>query len=301
MSGDHFYCLDFRGEIAPANGYEREGITGYVYAAQQPGTVPIFRWYNPANGDHFYTADPSGELAPQSYTYEGIGWYMFKDRNVNSVPLYRWYNPNNGDHFYTTDATGELAPQSGYRSEGITGVPLYRWYNSGLFRNFTFTGIDPTQKATLFERHSWAYYRAGICGNLSQPEKDRVRQAYRKPIVHSVATDPNINASAFINGQSIAINFTNLFPLGDDEIAQTLLHEMMHCAGYTHPRRIDPPAANADVPYDGGKYYGTPPLRAELCIAGEQSDAGTIRLMLAPQTDATTRACPVVNDGDEGD
>jgi hypothetical protein len=46
----------------------------------------------------------------------------------------------------------------------------------------------------------------------------------------------------------------------------------MHCAGYTHPTRIDPPAPNADAPYDNGKYYGTPPLRAELCIAGQQSD-----------------------------
>ncbi|EON65126.1 hypothetical protein W97_04363 [Coniosporium apollinis CBS 100218] len=224
MSGDHFYCLDFRGEIAPANGYEREGITGYVYAAQQPGTVPIFRCYNPANGDHFCTADPSGELAPRSYTYERIGWYIFKDRNTQLA------NPPH---------------KSGYRSEGITWylhptaspatVPLYGWYNSGLFKNFTFTGIDPTQKSTLFERHSWAYHRAGICGNLSQAEKDRVRQAYRKPIAHSVSTDPNADASAHVNGQSIAGNFTNLFLLGDDEIAQMLLHEMMHCAGYTQP------------------------------------------------------------------
>ena len=312
MTGDHFYCLDFRGERAPGH-YEREGITGYVYSSQQPGTIPIFRWYNPGNGDHFYTADPAGELAPQSYNYEGVGWYMFKDRVVNSVPLNRWYNPTNGDHFYTTDATGELAPQGGYRPEGITGylhpaaapnsVPLYRWYESGLLSNFTFdSGITASQRSTLLERHTWAYYRAGLCGNISVEEKGRVRQAYRKPISHSISTDPTVNASSFVGGQSLSVNFSNLFPHGDDEIAQTLLHEMMHCAGYTHPVRIDPPAPNADVPFDGGKYYGTPPLRAELCIAGQQSDSATIHLMLAPRTDAKQRACPVTGGAkDEGE
>lgn len=308
MPGDHFYCLDFRGELAPGN-YEREGITGYVYNSQQPGTIPIFRWYNNQNGDHFYTADPKGELAPPNYKYEGIGWYMFENRVANSVPLYRWYNQNSGDHFYTTDANGELAPQGGYHSEGITGylhlaaapksVPLYRWYDSGLLSNFTFdSDITGAQRSTLLERHTWAYYRARLCGNLSDEEKNRVRGAYRKPIKHSVSMDSKINASSFIGGQSISVNFTNLFPLGDDEIAQTLLHEMMHYAGYSHPDRIDPPSPNADVPYDGGKYYGTPPLRAELCIAGQQSDSATIHLMLAPLTDIHRRACPVTNDHD---
>jgi hypothetical protein len=99
--------------------------------------------------------------------------------------------------------------------------------------------------------------------------------------------------------QSISVNFTNLFPQGDNEIAQTLLHVMMHCAGYTHAVRIDPPALNADVPYDGGKYYGTPPLRAELCIAGQQSDTATIHLMLSPQTDEKKRACPVIGGAED--
>jgi hypothetical protein len=110
--------------------------------------------------------------------------------------------------------------------------------------------------------------------------------------------DPKLNASSFVGAQSISVNFTNLFPLGDNEIAQTLLHEMMHCAGYNHPNRIDPPSPNPDVPYDGGKYFGTPPLRAELCIAGQRSDSATIHLMLAPLTDTHLRACPVTNDHD---
>lgn len=56
---------------------------------------------------------------------------------------------------------------------------------------------------------------------------------------------------------------------------------MMHCAGFTHPDRRDPPPGRDcsapdpyvfDCPNDNGVYYGTPPLRAEFCIAGDQSD-----------------------------
>ena len=41
---------------------------------------------------------------------------------------------------------------------------------------------------------------------------------------------------------------------------------MMHCAGYTHPER-----KSSDKPFDKGKYYNSPPLRSEICIAGGQS------------------------------
>ncbi|KIW94444.1 uncharacterized protein Z519_04420 [Cladophialophora bantiana CBS 173.52] len=240
MLDDHFYTLDFRGELAPGR-YEREGVPGYVYSSQQPGIIPIFCCYDPDSGDHFYTADPTGEFAPQNYRYEGVGWYMFRERIVSTFPLYRWYNQTNGDHFYTTNTAGYLHDISAPNS-----VPLYRWYKSGLLSNFTFDpAITPTQKSTLLERHTWAYYRAG---------RDPSATVFRR------FEEPRVNASAFVGAQS---------PLGDNEIVQTLLHEMMDCAGYTHPVRIDPPAPNAGVPYDGGKYYGTPPLRAELCIAGQ--------------------------------
>lgn len=59
---------------------------------------------------------------------------------------------------------------------------------------------------------------------------------------------------------------------------------MMHCAGFTHPTRRDPPAGSScaapnpavfDCPGDNGVYYGTAPLRAEFCIAGDQSDVSS--------------------------
>ncbi len=77
---------------------------------------------------------------------------------------------------------------------------------------------------------------------------------------------------------------------------------MMHVAGFGHRERIDPPAPNPDVPYDGGSYYNSAPLRAELCIAGQQSDAATIHLLLATQTGTERRACHVIGGvGEEGE
>ncbi|KAK5044819.1 hypothetical protein LTR84_010475 [Exophiala bonariae] len=303
---DHFYTLDFAGELAPGN-YEREGITGYVYTSMQPNTVAIYRWYNSTSHDHFYTADPGGELAPQNYKYEGIAWYMFNQRQVNTVALYRWYNSESGDHFYTADATGELGPPA-YKSEGILGymhpnptnhaVPIYRWWESGLLSNFSFDDdITEAQRRKLLERHTWAFYRAGICGNIGAEEKEKVRAVYRQGIRHSATTLPGVNAYVpDLNARHLFINFNNLFPQGDREIAQTLLHEMMHCAGYPHPAHIDS-GPNIDRPYDGGKYYGTAPLRSELCIDGVQSDTSTVGMVLASYavTQTELRACPVVN------
>jgi hypothetical protein len=98
------------------------------------------------------------------------------------------------------------------------------------------------------------------------------------------------------------VNFTVLFPQGDEEISQTLIHEMMHCAGFSHPDRRDPPPGRScaapdptlfDCPDDNGVYYGTAPLRAEFCIAGDQSDAATARL----QRKAETQRCVIDTDG----
>lgn len=305
MAGDHFYCLDPAGELAPAGGYEREGVTGFVFTAPAPGTTPLYRWWHPAVGDHFYCTDPAGELAPVSgYVFEGIACHIHTGPAPNTVPLFRWYHPGNGDHFYCTDPAGELAPASGYVSEGITGYlylvpqpqtsPLHRWFQSGLMSNFTYdSDITAAQRLRLQERHTWAWFQGKACGALTAQQLADLGQTYQKAIRHSVSTDATANASATVNGSRLWINFTNLFPLGDNEIAQTLIHEMMHCAGYTHPARRDPPAQNPDTPGDNGPYYGTAPLQAELCIAGQQSDAATLRLMLAPHA-WQRRACPVV-------
>jgi hypothetical protein len=40
-TGDHFYTLDFRGELASWSGYEREDSDCYVYSNASADTVPV--------------------------------------------------------------------------------------------------------------------------------------------------------------------------------------------------------------------------------------------------------------------
>lgn len=149
-----------------------------------------------------------------------------------------------------------------------------------IYLRFTYQpGITDTQRDRLRARHAFAYGRIRACGTLTAAQQTRLISAYRRNIDHGINTNPTANASAAIGSSRIDVNFGNLFPQGDNEIAQTLIHEMMHCAGFTHPTRrdFDPtnPTAPIDVPGDNGPYYGTPPLQAEICIAGVQTDTRT--------------------------
>jgi hypothetical protein len=214
------------------------------------------------------------------------------------VPARELGNPQGGDVGARFRATNDWALRNGY----ATGFPNFHqadygngvvygtillkhgtahWrdvyeYVMGIFSRFTFdAAISAEQRLRTMERHSFALSRHASCGNITRAERNQLLRAYRRSIRHGINTDPTANASAIVGGSEIWINFNNLFPQNDNEVAQTLIHEMMHCAGYSHPRRIDRPAPNPDVPGDNGPYYGTPPLRAELCIAGAQSDAPT--------------------------
>ncbi|MFF5369691.1 hypothetical protein, partial [Streptomyces sp. NPDC013187] len=154
--------------------------------------------------------------------------------------------------------------------------------------HFTFaSGISAGNRHRTLDRHRFALTRIAACGNLSAEEKTKLHQVYDRAIHHTTLTTPGVNASATVGGSRLNVNFGVLFPQGDEEISQTIIHEMMHCAGFTHPTRRDPPAGSScaapnpavfDCPGDNGVYYGTAPLRAEFCIAGDQSDVSS-RLM----------------------
>ena len=193
-----------------------------------------------------------------------------------------------GDQYLrvTRGDTGAGTIDPGYpRNISVWGWPTaFRncWAQVG--SNFHFdNGISADRRARLLERQRFAFSRVGSCGSLSAAERGSLSSAYRRPIWHGITTNANANASAFVGQNQVFVNFANLFPDGDDEIAQSLVHEVTHCAGFTHPDRCDQDefdvgtCSPVDVPGDGGDYYGSPPLRAEICIAGNQSDQACFR------------------------
>jgi hypothetical protein len=168
--------------------------------------------------------------------------------------------------------------------------------------HFTFAGdISAENRDRLIARHRFALSRISWCNNLTAEEKAKLNEVYQRAIHHTTLNDANANASAQVGGSQLNVNFGVLFPQGDEEISQTLIHEMMHCAGFRHPARRDPPAGSScaapnpavfDCPNDNGQYYGTPPLRAEFCIAGDQSD-----VLRRLEHKASDEKCHIGDDG----
>ena len=72
---DHYITTSWT-EVEDAvrqDGYEYQGITGYVYGQAQAdcaGTIPLYRTFNPAKTDHYYTTvqkNEQGEVANGGY------------------------------------------------------------------------------------------------------------------------------------------------------------------------------------------------------------------------------------------
>ena len=106
-TGDHLYTTSVseRDSAIASFGYQSEGIAGYVFDSQAPGTTPLFRLLNPKTGDHFYTTSVSerdGAIASFGYRPEGITCYVFGSQAPGTIPLLRLLNPQTGHHFYTT-------------------------------------------------------------------------------------------------------------------------------------------------------------------------------------------------------
>jgi hypothetical protein len=136
---DHFLTTSSTGELAPAVGYQAEGIVFHAPNAQ-PGTCPVFRWYQEWDNDHFYTADPNGEGAPGSFASEGIAFHVFSDARArpNLVAVHRCYHVNTREHLCTTNPDEARLPEWSYQrvigyvfNEAVAdSQPVYRWYQT---------------------------------------------------------------------------------------------------------------------------------------------------------------------------
>jgi hypothetical protein len=113
-----------------------EGIAGFVFTDERPGTVPLYRWVHPADGSRYYTIRPNAPDRPRAIS-EGIACFVPEHRSSETVPLYRW--SNGLDHLYTSALDGERAGRLGYKHRGVAcyvyrdpqpgTVPLYRFFD----------------------------------------------------------------------------------------------------------------------------------------------------------------------------
>ena len=60
---DDLYTTSPNGEGSRRFGFRPLGIAYYVYEESRPGTVPLYRFYDPVRRLHFYTTHPHAEFA----------------------------------------------------------------------------------------------------------------------------------------------------------------------------------------------------------------------------------------------
>jgi hypothetical protein len=113
-AGQHFYTMSETERRKLIDKYARniwncEGVSYYAFPdANEPGTLPVYRFWRPATGEHFFTMKESEreKLMTQLadvYTYEAIAFYAYPaDSPSNGAkPVYRFWSPKSGEHFYT--------------------------------------------------------------------------------------------------------------------------------------------------------------------------------------------------------
>ncbi|SJL03985.1 uncharacterized protein ARMOST_07342 [Armillaria ostoyae] len=123
---NHFYTTS-AAEIENAIMQYSEGDTALVFGIQAPGTVPLYRAFQPRGADHFYTTDDNernNAVKNLGYNDEDVVGYIYPSEVCCSVPLYRMYNPRLHDHFYTANKKNTATQTLGYVTEGIAGYVI---------------------------------------------------------------------------------------------------------------------------------------------------------------------------------
>jgi uncharacterized protein YkwD len=126
--GFHYYSMERNDWGYVQGGLCFEGIEGYAYSNQVPGTVPLYHFYNPGNYDHFYGRNYS-EGINAGYQYQGVEAYVENSPVEGTVPFQRYYSPcGNSDHFYRANAYVE-----GIYCYGHEGNEGYVYTSGGVY------------------------------------------------------------------------------------------------------------------------------------------------------------------------
>lgn len=130
-NGDHFYTISLdEVNTALKYGYVLENDNGLAvgdcYPVATPGTMPLYRLWNPAISDHFYTTNSQErDVAKEVYGYsdEGTACWVFIEPGPSRCKLYRMYSETLTDHFYTLSAieVWNAASTGVYKLEEVGG------------------------------------------------------------------------------------------------------------------------------------------------------------------------------------
>ena len=103
---------------------------GYNGSCQQPGSIPVYRFWSDQNQVHFYTlSSTERDIVINNYDdfiwkYEGIAYCAFSTQVNGRIPVYRFWSDENQSHFYTSSLSEKSFLEENYndftwRYEGI--------------------------------------------------------------------------------------------------------------------------------------------------------------------------------------
>ena len=180
---DHFYTISWDELGAGRDGWQYEGVIGYLAvepSCYAPGAQPLYRYSQPHNGDHFYTPNWS-ELGSgnDAWNYDGVAGYVLTspDSQYNTQPLYNYYNSALESHYFTPNWNEFGNGSGGWVYEGIKAYiftedalapqsttclkPFMRYYNSGTDDHY----YTPNWNEMKFGANGWTY--EGVEGYLA--------------------------------------------------------------------------------------------------------------------------------------
>ncbi len=110
----HFYTMSDTEANSVINNYPSdvwnyEGVAWTAFPSQQPGTLPVYRFWSDKNQHHFFTIseDEKNHIIatyPKNvWNYEGIAYYAYPTQQPNTTPVYRFWSDQNQGHFFTID------------------------------------------------------------------------------------------------------------------------------------------------------------------------------------------------------
>lgn len=126
------------------SGWNSEGRVAATPTVQLNGSIPLYRYWNPAIGDHFYSTGlwPFGAgctggspCGAGPWLYEGVSAYVWPTQSAGNdrVPIYEFWNAISGDHLYSADPTdGNLSVPfaGGYLCSAPPGCNVPMFYMS---------------------------------------------------------------------------------------------------------------------------------------------------------------------------
>ena len=101
---------------------------GFTTVPEQPGSDPVYRFYNTETRVHFFTPDAQERDSVianlKQFNYEGVGFHASTQDAAGLTEVYRFYNTETRTHFYTPsilerDIVQSTLPQFDYEGVGF--------------------------------------------------------------------------------------------------------------------------------------------------------------------------------------